>query len=129
MPLPPPPPVLEVYYAPNCAPCQLELPAVAEFAQLPGSRVTMIIVGEEEKAREELRAAHPALEAGAVARITERPGDVLREAGSAYGLLPFARVISREGTICAKWSGRLSFPKAYDMVATCHLMSISNPPR
>jgi|SRR5437763_14672671 len=46
-----PPPVLEVFYSPSCAPCRLELPAVAEIAGEAGTRVRIIILDQEERTR------------------------------------------------------------------------------
>ena len=44
-----PPPVLEVFYSPSCAPCRLELPAVAEIAGEAGTRVRIVILDPEER--------------------------------------------------------------------------------
>ena len=53
----PPPPVLEIYYSPVCAPCRLDLPIVAEFAKEDGSRVRIVILDQVPRAKADLRAA------------------------------------------------------------------------
>jgi len=63
-----PPPVLEVFYSPTCAPCRLELPAVAEIAGAGGTRVRIVILDQEERTRSELRAVSPQLDAIATSR-------------------------------------------------------------
>ena len=113
------PPVLEVYYSSTCAPCRVELPAVAEFAKQNGARVQIVIVSDEARARNEIRTLSPALEAVAVARVTASPGAVLRAAGDENGILPYARSLTPSGAICARWLGRLSLAKAGDLVAAC----------
>lgn len=114
-----PPPVLEVYYSPTCAPCRLELPALAQFAATPGNRVRMVILDQEARSRAELRAVSPQLEVNAVVSAPAAPRAVLREGGDPYAILPYARVLSPAGNACAHWGGRLSVPKARDLVASC----------
>jgi hypothetical protein len=119
-PLPPDlPPVLEVYYSPTCTPCRLELPAVAELARQDGLRVRIVILDQEERARAELGAVSPGLEAIAESRIEGGPGSVLRDAGNARGILPYARSIAPDGATCAQWSGRLTVQRGRDLLAAC----------
>ncbi len=81
-----PPPVLEVYYSPTCAPCRLELPVVAEFAKRDGVRVRIVIVSEEVRARDDLRQISTRLVADAVVGSQSTPRAVLRAAGDADGI-------------------------------------------
>ncbi len=128
-PLPPAePPVLEVFYSPTCTPCRLELPAVAEFAGQDGARVRVVILDQEERARAELRQVSPVLEAAAEGRIEASPNAVLRQAGNADGILPYARSVTATGEVCAKWSGRLTVSRARELVAACARL-IASPSR
>jgi hypothetical protein len=114
-----PPATLEVYYAPSCTPCRLELPVLAAFAERDGMQVHVVILSEESRAREELRAISPRLEASAEARSGASPNAVMREAGNADGILPFARAVTAGGETCAKWSGRLTLARARSLMAAC----------
>ena len=114
-----PPPILEVYYSPSCAPCRLELPAVAEFAREDGSHVRIVIVDQQARAREELQAASPQLAATAIAAKKENPRALLLAAGDSDGILPYARVIAPDGNICAKWRGPLTLERAKMLIASC----------
>jgi thiol-disulfide isomerase/thioredoxin len=120
-PLPPdlPPPVLEVFYSPSCAPCRLELPAVAEMAGRKGVQVRIIILDQEERARAELRAASTGLDSIATAPVPAPAGDVLRGAGNERGILPYARSVTGEGEVCAKWLGGLTIARAESLLAAC----------
>lgn len=121
MPLPPalPPPTLEVFYSPDCAPCRLELPIVAEIARQDGTHVRVVILNEEAKARADLREVLPDLESAAESRITASPGSVLRAAGDANGILPYARAVGASGEVCAKWAGRLTLLRARRLLEAC----------
>jgi thiol-disulfide isomerase/thioredoxin len=130
-PLPPdmPPPVLEVFYSPSCAPCRLELPAVAEVARSGNVVVRVVILDQDERARSELRAVSPALAAAAAAPGAAPPGDVLLGAGNRRGILPYARSLTSEGTMCASWSGGLTVSRARSLLAACtRLISPSRSP-
>ncbi|MGB8365439.1 MAG: hypothetical protein ACLQUZ_01540 [Rhizomicrobium sp.] len=113
------PPVLEVYYAPGCAPCRLELPAVAEFARRDGSRVRIVIISDEARARVDLDKVSPALAATAVAQTRSTPQAALRAAGDSDGILPYARSLAANGTTCARWRGGLTLARARALVSAC----------
>ena len=120
-PLPPdlPPATLEVFYSPTCTPCRLELPAVAEIAGQDGVRMRIVILDDEDRARAELRAVSVRLEAVAKSKAGESPNAVLRDAGNDTGILPYARSITANGEVCAKWSGRLTVARARSLLAAC----------
>jgi thiol-disulfide isomerase/thioredoxin len=120
-PLPPdlPPATLEVFYSPTCTPCRLELPAVAEIAGRDGVRVRVVILDEEDRARAELREVSTRLEAVAESKVGEAPNAVLRDAGNDTGILPYARSVTSNGAVCAKWSGRLTVARAASLLAAC----------
>jgi len=130
-PLPPlvPPPTLEIFYSPSCAPCRAELPVLAEFASQDGTHVRIIIISEEVRAREELRAVSPLLESVAESRVEESPGTVLRAAGNSSGILPYARSIAANGDVCARWEGRLTLARARDLATACARLIASPAPR
>ena len=114
-----PPPVLEVYYSPTCAPCRLELPALAEFVKTDGGRVRIVLLDQELRARRELRAVSAALENDAVSHNGDKPRDVLLAAGDGDAILPFVRSILPGGKVCARWRGRLTLWRARELVAAC----------
>ncbi|WP_422003282.1 hypothetical protein [Reyranella sp.] len=114
-----PPPVLEVFYSPTCTPCRLELPAVAEIAGQAGTVVRIVILDQEERARAELRAVSPRLEALAMVSPETVPGRALRAAGDDNGILPYARAVAGSGEVCARWRGGLTIERAREMLAAC----------
>ena len=114
-----PPPALEVFYSPTSVPCRLELPAVAEVASLAGSRVRIVILDQEGRARAELKAVSARLDALATVSTAATPGDALRGAGDDRGILPYARSITAEGETCATWSGGLTVARAKELLAAC----------
>jgi hypothetical protein len=118
-PLPPDPPVLEVFYSPSCTPCRLELPAVAAIAGQDGVHLRVVILDQEARARAELRAVSARLEAAAESRPGSPPTAVLRDAGNDDGILPYARSLTDTGSVCAKWSGRLTLTRARGLLAAC----------
>jgi len=113
-----PPPVLEVFYSPVCAPCRLELPVLADYMRNGNAdRLRIVIISDEARAREDLRAVSPRLEARAETR-GDSPGETLRASGNTSGILPYARSV-REEEVCAQWEGRLT-PQRIDMLlAAC----------
>ena len=127
MPTAAPPPTLEVYYAPSCAPCRLELPAVAEFARVDGSRVRIVIVSDEVRARVDISQVSRALASQAISEAHSTPQATLRAAGDNDGILPFARSLAANGQICARWRGQLTFGRAQQLVSACAHAPISPP--
>ena len=117
-PMIPPVPVLEVYFAPTCAPCRLELPVLAEAAK-DGLPVTVVLLTDQARARRELAAASPGLAAKAVpAPPGADPRTTLRDAGDPDGILPFSRVRGAEGT-CPSWRGILTLDRIRTLLAGC----------
>jgi len=123
-----PPPTLEVFYSSSCAPCRAELPVLAEFASKDGARVRIIILSEEARARRELHAVSPLLEAAAESRIEKSPGTVLRSAGNSLGILPYARSTAANGDVCARWKGWLTLARARDLMSACARLIASPAP-
>ena len=113
------PPVLEVYYSPTCAPCRLELPIVAEFARRDGSRVRIVILDQATRARDELNDVSPQLAAMAVSATDKNPRDVLRAAGDADAMLPYARAVASGDRVCSDWRGMLTLARAQNLVQAC----------
>jgi thiol-disulfide isomerase/thioredoxin len=110
--IPVPPPVLEVYYASSCEPCRLELPVLAEAARGDGVHLVVVILDEETRARHDLAAAAPALDAAAI--LPSPAGDqrrILREAGDPDGILPYARARQADGGSCSSWRGILTLAR------------------
>ena len=123
-----PPPVLEVFYSPTCAPCRLELPVLAEVAGQEGSRVRIVILDQEARARSELRAVSPHLDANAASPAGNAPRNLLRAAGNDRGILPYARSVNAEGRVCSTWSGMLTVKRARSLLAACAGL-LSSPAR
>jgi hypothetical protein len=115
----PQPPILEVYYSSACAPCRLELPVVAEFARLDGSRVRIVILDQETRARDELKDVDLQLVATAVSVADKNPRSALRAAGDIDGMLPYARVVTPRGKVCSNWRGMLTLARAQILVRAC----------
>lgn len=127
-PLPPDPPVLEVFYSPSCAPCRLELPVVAQIAARQEARIRIVILDQAVRSRNELRAVSPALEAAAIDPAAGKsPNEVLRAAGEDRGILPYARSLAADGAVCAKWSGGLTLTRAQSLLDAC--MRLVTSPR
>ena len=114
-----PPPVLEVFYSPTCTPCRLELPLLVDIAGKSETKLRIVILDQEERARAELRAVSPRLEAIARPPSAASPGDVLRAAGDTNGILPYARTLTDDGAVCAKWSGGLTIGRIKSLLAAC----------
>jgi hypothetical protein len=123
-----PPPVFEIYYAPSCAPCRLDLPVAAALVERDGVTLRIVIVSDAVKARADLRAVSPALANSAVLPAGQNPRAILRSAGDPDGILPYARTRER-GRTCATWRGRLSLDKALQMIAACHQRLTAPPSR
>jgi hypothetical protein len=123
-----PPPVFEIYYAPSCAPCRLDLPVAAALVKRDGVSLRIVIVSDTPKALADLRAISPTLEKAAQVSAEQDPRAVLRSAGDPDGILPYAR--TREaGKTCATWRGRLSLDKALQMIAACKKRLTAPPSR
>jgi hypothetical protein len=114
-----PPPVIEVFYSSTCTPCRLELPILAEVMGEQGTRMRIVILEQEERARAELRAVSPRLDAIAVGPTAATPGDALRAAGNDRGILPYARSMTAQGEICTTWSGGLTLSRVKSLLAAC----------
>jgi thiol-disulfide isomerase/thioredoxin len=114
-----PPPVLEVYYSPTCAPCRLELPAVAEFVREDRRHVRIVILDQVTRAHAELQDISPQLAAAAISASNKKPREALRAAGDDDGMLPYARAVSPTGKTCAQWRGGLTLERARSLIATC----------
>jgi hypothetical protein len=114
-----PPPVLEIFYSSTCAPCRIELPVLAAVLGKDGTHMRIVILEKGERARAELRAVSPLLEAIAVGPAPAAPGDVLRAAGNDRGILPYARSMDAQGNACAAWSGGLTVNRIKSLLAAC----------
>ena len=123
-----PPPVLEVFYSPSCAPCRLELPVLAKAVEGGGTVVRIVILDQEQRAREDLRAVSPKLEAAAVAPTEADPRDTLRSAGNANGILPYALSRTDRGEVCDRWSGGLTMTRLRILLEACSRL-ITSPQR
>ncbi|HTQ14796.1 MAG TPA: thioredoxin family protein [Rhizomicrobium sp.] len=113
------PPVLEVYYSPTCAPCRLELPVLAEFVDRDGTQVRIVILDQEIRARNDIRAVSVKLERAAVSPPRASPRAVLATAGDTDRILPFARTLTAAGRICATWRGRLTAETGRSLLKAC----------
>jgi thiol-disulfide isomerase/thioredoxin len=120
--------VLEVFYSPTCAPCRLELPLLADIAGKSEATLRIVILDQEERARTELRAVSPRLDAIAASPPAASPGDSLRAAGDANGILPYARSLTSDGEVCAKWSGGLTIGRVKSLLAACAGLATSPRP-
>jgi hypothetical protein len=114
-----PPPVIEVFYSSTCTPCRLELPALAKVVGEPGTHLRIVILEQGARARAELRAVSPELEAVATGPSAVSPGDVLRAAGNDRGILPYARSLTAQGDVCSTWSGGLTVSRVKSLLAAC----------
>ncbi|MDA8229781.1 MAG: hypothetical protein M0006_00415 [Magnetospirillum sp.] len=117
----PPAPILDVYYASTCVPCRLELPVLAQAVQ-DGLPVTVVVLTEEARARRELAAVSPGLEAAAVAApAATDPRATLRAAGDPDGILPFSVARRPDGRACRTWRGSLTLDRIRRLLASCGL--------
>jgi thiol-disulfide isomerase/thioredoxin len=124
-----PPPTLEVFYAPSCAPCRLELPVLASFAKTKNGHLRIVIVSEVARARTDLIEASPALAAVAVTASSRDTRTALRQAGDADGILPFTRSLSSDGAICASWRGVLTVVRINHLLTACARFNAPHLPR
>ena len=123
-----PPPTLEVFYASTCAACRLDLPVLAQLARQDGTRLRIIILADEARARTEISAALPTLDQQSVVASIKGPRETLQLAGDEDGILPFARAVSTNKT-CASWRGRLSIARARALLAACKRLGAPPQPR
>lgn len=112
------PPRLEAYYAPVCAPCRLELPAVLKALDT-GNDIRILIVSDIARAKSDLQAVSPHLDQAAHIAAGRDARDRLRRAGDADGILPFARSVSARGKVCATWRGALTAFRIQDLLSRC----------
>lgn len=124
-----PPPTLEVFYAPSCAPCRLELPTLATYAKVDGSHLRIILVNEIARSRVELGEVSPALAAAAVQARNSNARIALRSAGDADGILPFTRSLASNGAVCASWRGVLTLSRINNMLGACAKFNAPHSPR
>jgi len=106
-------PVLEVYYASTCEPCRKELPALTQVAD--GTKLVIYVLGNAEKAKRELQAL--ADKAVFIGDADQRAA--LRTAGDADGILPFARSVRANGTLCGSWRGILTLDRIRTLLNSC----------
>ena len=104
-------PYLEVYYAAACAPCRQELPILVEAAD-QGVRLVVYVLDTPD-------GLPPAAADHMVLTSPAKPRDVLRQAGDAQGILPFARTLRPDGTMCGTWQGRLTLPRIRTLLNSC----------
>lgn len=123
----PPPPILEVFYSPTCAPCRLELPVLADLLTKDGANVRVVLLDQEDRARHDIREASPILERRIVRSANPKPRVALLAAGDADGILPFARAMTRNGTSCASWRGGLTLQRARMLIEACK--RVISPPK
>jgi len=115
----PSPPVLEVYYASTCTPCRLDLPVLADVARTQDATVVIVMLTDPAQARAEFAAVDPGLGALAIPSVETDQRAVLRAAGDADGILPYALVKTPEGETCASWRGRLTLERVRKLIARC----------
>lgn len=115
-------PYLEVFYASTCLPCRIEAPFLAEIAKGKTLRLTITLLTDPAKAKQELAAISPELAQRATPLPATLPArQALTEAGDADGVLPFARMIGTTGKTCASWRGILSKAVIEKLFARCKL--------
>ena len=121
--------ILEVFYAPICVPCRLELPALAAFAKSHDGALHIVIVNDVPRSQADLRSISPALSVAATPASDGDPRKTLRAAGDTDGILPYARSLTSDGKICASWRGVLTVTRATNMLTACARVSGPNSPR
>ncbi|HEY4075594.1 MAG TPA: hypothetical protein VGM26_01555 [Rhizomicrobium sp.] len=115
----PSPPHLEVYYAPSCAPCRLELPVISG-ALTAGKAIRILIVDDLVQANAQLVAVSPRLLQTAQMAQGQDARDRLHRAGDGDGILPFTRVIGGKDQVCATWHGELTSWRIEALLTHCH---------
>ena len=112
-------PLIEVYYASNCTPCRLELPILAQLAEKETAPIVIVLLTDEKKAREQIAAVSSKLETLAVLPSGPDSHALLRVAGDAEGILPYARSLHSNGQTCNSWRGLLSVDRVRMMLRAC----------
>ncbi len=119
------PPTLEVYYSPACETCRRELAALAILHDHEGGQIRIVILDNDAQARRDVQTRAPSLlpfvEVVDGARV-----DVLLAAGDKERLLPFARSVTADGQVCARWVGRMTLDKARALLTACKRFGIKN---
>jgi hypothetical protein len=108
---------LEIYYAAFCEPCRQELPILAKLEH--GTNFVIVVLGDRDKGRSQVLATSPAF--ADKIRIPPAGDDreMLRKAGDRDGILPYARTIRQNGSLCASWRGILTEVRIQTMIKTC----------
>ena len=102
-------PSVEVYYAATCLPCRQEIPALTRAADdIP----LVIYVLDSAKGL-------PPLAARIVPTAPQDPRDVLRRAGDDQGILPYARSVRADGSLCGSWRGKLTLERIHALINLC----------
>ena len=103
-------PILEVYYADNCVPCRQEVPVLGRIAE--NIRLVVYVLDN---------ADHLPTRPNQTVILTAPadPRTVLRQAGDADGILPYARSVSATGVMCQSWRGIVTVQRAAQMVSAC----------
>ena len=112
------PPHLDVYYAPTCAPCRLELPAILGAIE-DGKDIRVLIVSDPVRSIADLAAVSSKLVKVAYPAQGANPRDRLRRVGDADGILPFTRSVGGKGRVCGIWRGALTRWRILDLLSRC----------
>ena len=110
-------PILEVYYAAYCEPCRRELPVLAKLEA--ETNFVIVVLGDRDKGCAQVLAASPAFVDKVQVSPTGNDREILRKAGDKDGILPYARTIRQDGSLCASWRGILTEVRIHDMLKTC----------
>jgi hypothetical protein len=102
---------------------------LAEFARMDGAIVRIVIVSDEKRALQEIANVSTVLARMAVVAASKQPNGALRVAGDSDGILPYARVLSPDGTTCAQWRGGVTLSRARALIVECTRALISRHPR
>jgi hypothetical protein len=105
----------------------LDLPVLADLVTKDGANVRIVILDQEKRARHDIREASPILARYIVRRSTAKPGVALLAAGDADGILPYTRVTTLDGAICASWRGGLTLQRARTLMGACK--RLISPPK
>jgi hypothetical protein len=85
------------------------------------------MLGDEARARSDLREVSRSLESAAVAAANTNPRAALYAAGDADSILPYARSLAANGRVCAQWRGRFTVSAGRRLVAACRRLLIGPP--